>query len=274
MAIHFAPAEQRLDFLTNMTFEADAGTGVQIADIGSLWFSDPVVVLESVGVKLRGQIYNLDAWNVNELEITDWRVRFRDENFTLTVTNDLIVRGANARLELGGTVVKNLFRATYLGVEGSVPRLLVGGDFTIANNGRFDIYSSVADAESENIGTEIVVNGKMTIAASGGCYVRSDPENGGSPIFRTGSLVVEQGGVFSANRFGCWGAASKGVAGYGPGAGKANADNNNAGGAGGYGGRGQMVPKPAGRLMVMPYGRLIPAVAVPLGTAVVKTAAG
>jgi hypothetical protein len=205
---------------------------------GTLYFPDSRFLTEPIlhsGVWLaEGPVTN---WSVNACLLSNVWIRFPQEGFALTVTQDLRLTHA-ARLDLSGGVVRvggNLIltnRATLtLHAPPTLPPAL-----NVAGNAQFDQNSflNVYGATSNSIGlygATVDVAGAVTLNA--GCWVWpfSNPTNGGSALFRFGSdLMIASNAGFNAATFGCLGGINNGR-GWGIGGG-------GSAGGGGYGGTG------------------------------------
>ena len=101
IALNYDPLPQAAE-LSRLSFDVSPGLAGN-ADMGTLWFAD-TAILDSYGVKLAGQLFNIDAWSVDSLTVTNWNVRFREENFCLTVTNDLTISGTGLGLFWAGRI--------------------------------------------------------------------------------------------------------------------------------------------------------------------------
>ena len=181
------------------------------ADLGTLWFTD-MRLLESLGTGISGQILNFTEYEFDDFTMTSGHVRLAAEGVKLTVAGDLAVSGANARLELGGYCVTNRVM-DFSPYCGTTPvELAVGGDMTIAEGGRFDVYSAKTNGLG-SVGAKLDVTGTLTVGAASKLTAGCDEVNGGAPKFMVGNLVVEETGVFTADARGFAGGTSMGSGG-------------------------------------------------------------
>jgi hypothetical protein len=247
IAVLYDPSQQDAIPLPGVVFSAQGGRSATVGYMnndtmdgspGTLYFPDSRFLTEPIlhsGVWLaEGPVTN---WSVNACLLSNVWIRFPQEGFALTVTQDLRLTHA-ARLDLSGGVVRvggNLIltnRATLtLHAPPTLPPAL-----NVAGNAQFDQNSflNVYGATSNSIGlygATVDVAGAVTLNA--GCWVWpfSNPTNGGSALFRFGSdLMIASNAGFNAATFGCLGGINNGR-GWGIGGG-------GSAGGGGYGGTG------------------------------------
>ena len=261
IAVHYDVAAQGVGFLNGVTFSAAAGkyagggynAGEKYtpalanmddswvdADIGTLWFSD-AKMLGGLGSKMYGQIRGFDSLSLDSLVFGTGHVRF-PAGFSLNVAGDLSVTGTNARLEIGGDFVTNLWRHPTL-CSCSPAHLVVGGNLRLEKGGRLDVRAAATNGV-DAFGAQVNVVGDFVVESNSACYAWCDAFNGGAPHFDVGNMRVELGGLLTAAERGFaagWSSDSTLVraAGYGPGAGKStNTAAAGLGGGGGHGGEG------------------------------------
>ena len=216
------------------------------ADLGTIWIND-ARLLESLGTKISGKIYGIDSLSLDNLTISSGHVRFSEDGFKLSVAGDLVVQGESARLEIGGAIETNrVYDINFIGFE--APELTVGGNFSILEGARFDVWSSVTN-DGQSVGAKVTVGGTLTVGGSSSRLVVScDEVNGGAPKFSVGSFEVDEGGIVTADGRGFGGGTSTGYGteksykGKGPGGGNRIGNSGNVGQnkyiGGGYGGIG------------------------------------
>ena len=140
--------------------------------------------------------------------------------------------GANVALDGGALVVGGLLQA----IQGEVS---VGNDLLLTNGGSLTVYGGMTNAANTNYGALVTVTGALAVGSACWVYPYSHPTNGGSVLFRAGSLLVAANGGFNADGKGYHG--NKGAP-YPPGYSPYYPANGPGGGGyiagGGYGGRG------------------------------------
>ncbi|MBI2441226.1 MAG: hypothetical protein HYV35_07645 [Lentisphaerae bacterium] len=216
-------------------------SSVRFGDIGTVYFTN-AVLLSNLLTGIKGQIRGFPTWLVDQLTVTNSWIRFAEEGFTLTVTQDLVV-GTNARLQVGGSEYVFVGTNTSYGYlsyptpcnTGLISSANVGGNLRLTNNARLYLYNAPTGAATETYGNLLTVTGQLWIASNSWVYPQSHPINGGSPSMVLGSFRTDLGGGINANALG-FGFAN--TSSRGPGGGR-NPNNSptNCGG-GGYGGAG------------------------------------
>lgn len=235
------------------------------AGMGTLYLSDASLLTSPLDARftdVRVIIPNFTSWSFNNLTVSNAVLAIENTNtaFRLTVTNDLIIRdgaeltlcgapikkgvisfagavnagitnpavtvGANLTLN-GGTLVLGGGPPGLAGpLQQSKTELDVGGSLLATNGGRLYVYGGLTNATQAH-GARVSVTNAVIIAPSSWIVPISQPTNGGSAVFRIGSLsVAAAGGVSADGRGYC--------AKYGQGKGSQP----NYGGGGGYGGAG------------------------------------
>lgn len=214
IAVHYNVEEQSLDDLSSLTVSAAPGTtyikgvgqrGVAAedftasADIGTIWFSDEKF-LKFLGTSLTGQIYlgSGNSYSCDSLTMTKGWVRFAQEGFNLEVKEDVTLNGLDARLEIGGGVYycKGNFHHHRSGL--TPWSFNVGGDVSILDGARLDLYASATNGVVSSGGT-LAITGDFTIGSSSKIYLSSDAQNGGAPCVTAQNVTIEEGAIVSAN---------------------------------------------------------------------------
>ncbi|NLE41837.1 MAG: hypothetical protein GX615_08410, partial [Lentisphaerae bacterium] len=254
----------------NVPFDSEAGT---------LGFPDAQLV-ERIGTgtfKHSGYWVQpgVSSWTLPTLKMENAWLAFSATGFVLNVAGGISVKGTeprthkiamtNATIVCGGNLSIDKGKIEMQGNQLGVPSIVVAGSVTMANAGVFDLRGypelSVEGAMSMagasildlRLGPEsapapgfegvVDVGGGFTLAGNSIVYPYSHPTNGGTVLFRLGSLNVGSGSQFNASGKGYWGGKLKNLPGNGPGAGIAMM-------GGGYGGAGGK----ANGVNGMPYG--------------------
>ena len=176
------------------------------ADIGSVWFTDRKLVDATIGRGLTGRIENVNDWTwVGDLVWTNGYVRFAATGACVTVTGNLCLSNGNSRLDIGGCEYR--CRSAFIEIWGGAEqnRLTVGGDLKVLSGARLDIRAA-EKRETYDWGGEVQVGGVFQIGVQASTYAWSDIFTCSSPRFRVGSLVIDEGGLLSAERRGGAGA--------------------------------------------------------------------
>lgn len=203
-------------------------------------------------------------WTVDNLVLSNDASSF-PAGFSLTVSNDLAVRGAgggllltNSMLSVGRDLIVD---ANYYGYSricgGSTSRVWIGRDLVIRQK-ELTFYGTATNGDALNVGRDCVVTnggvlrilaartngvapsygallnvgGDLVIAGSSWVYPHSDNTNGGSALFKAANVrILATNSGFNASGLGFRGAVLGSWGASGPGAGAVYA-------GGGYGGRG------------------------------------
>ncbi|MBI2441904.1 MAG: hypothetical protein HYV35_11110 [Lentisphaerae bacterium] len=218
----------------------------RLADIGTVYFTN-TVLLSNVLTGVYGQLRGFPAWEVDRLTVTSSIVRFAEEGFALTVTQDLVI-ATNARLQVGGSVYvyawTNLYTSSYNHYwltlptpcnTGLISSVNVGGNLRLTNNAQLTLYNAITGATTESYGNLLTITGQLWVASNSWIYPVSHPTNGGSAFMVLGSLRTDSGGGIDANGRGFVKRNGNNY-GIGPGGGLALIATNC--GGGGYGGAG------------------------------------
>lgn len=217
---------------------ANYGTGTSTGNggLGSLYVSDNQILPE-VGTAFNGEVFNVFDWAPNNLILSNSWVRFKEDQFRLTVTNNLILTNTSAaRLELTNAVIDvrggiALYGGgLYLwGNSTSLVSIASSNNLLMTNGAALAIYSGTTNAANTNLGGRVHVAGTFTIATNCTLYPYSHPTNGGSVFITASNMSVT--GKIDADGKGF--AGRQAATGLGDGAGGISR-----GGGGGYGGKG------------------------------------
>ncbi|MDD5707591.1 MAG: hypothetical protein PHR35_16845, partial [Kiritimatiellae bacterium] len=211
IAVHYSPAAQSDEPLPQIAFNCSRGVtspgNDRIAEAGTVYFTDDRFVVDAINNKrLAGQIVlgGGDSLSTDNLTVDNVWVGFQRNDFRLTVSNNLLVKGPEGRFEIGG--------ATYAWRGGypwgswsakrfsgsSCPILSVGGNLVLTNGASLCVYSGMNAATSTSYGALIAVGD--TLAVHTGSYVNIDacPTNSSRPFFQLGSLLVATNARISA----------------------------------------------------------------------------
>jgi hypothetical protein len=225
--------------------------------LGTVYLSDTNFLSSTISNNLAGRLVfaNTASWITPNLLVTNTALGF-DDNFTLNVTGDLVVAGANTilltgtnsqttvggavrvqnagKLELQGHLTSggNLTLESGTNILAARGNLLLncGGDFTLTNGSVVYLYNGMTNGLGRNYGILVSVTGSLTIASSSWIYPYSHYSDGGSCLFTMKALTVQTNAGFNADYKGFNGGYAG--SGYGPGGGTA------VGGGAGYGGKG------------------------------------
>ena len=206
------------------------------AELGTLSFSDGKL-LESLGRGISGRLRGFPQYTCDNLVFTNGFVRFCGEGVKFTVTGDLVITGATARLDLGELYMTNRVHRKEVYVGKVKTELTVGGNLFIAGDARLDIRAAETNALG-CWGADLTVGGNLTVGTNGNLYVWCEMVNGGAPNLTVGKdFSVLAGGLVSAEKRGFagghnysngstwyqqyWNKSSKG---YGPGCGTSAAN--------------------------------------------------
>ena len=225
----------------DVTFSADAGSGgAYVADLGTVSFPDLQLVPEALN-GFNGQLVGFSSWAPAALALTNSWVRLPSDGFQLTVTNDIRIDGASARLDVGGAnILQNgSYRdSTYTEqhlYNGAASTISCGGDVVLTNSGILRIYAGVTNPPATFYGAELSVTGDVTVAPGSSLQPVSHPTNGGAVLIRADNVTVSPGASITAERDGYAGGSVTAPVddGFGPGAGGHRSGGGH-GGAGGY----------------------------------------
>ncbi|MBI3986821.1 MAG: hypothetical protein HY343_07880, partial [Lentisphaerae bacterium] len=173
-------------------------------ELGTLFFPDTQLLKTNINY-LWGEIRGIQSWSPPSLTISNSWIRFSEEGFRLTVSNNLILQGSSTnRLELGGlqllTNASVGLYGTYVRYSGttSTPTLTVGGNLILSNNSSLIVYGGLTNATTTNYGALLSVTGDIVVASNCWIYPVSNPTNGGSPLFRANNVFISGNAGFYA----------------------------------------------------------------------------
>ncbi len=214
-----AVAEKNLQF----SVSSKTGTYKYPGDIGSLYLSD-TAALNGLSLRHTGELIMPGTnWVMNSWHIYSGWLRINDDSVTLSIANDVIIDGSSTLFDFRGA------------------SLACGGDLLLTNGGDFAVYASATNgtSESPDYGSLVDVSGSVSVGSGSWISPHSHIYNGGSPLFRMGSLNIESTGGFNANSIGFSGGITThgDKNGYGPGKGESSFSNAGGAGYGGLGGR-------------------------------------
>lgn len=227
IALHYDPEVQTTDDLKAITVSASGGTVYnssrkaykvgdadhgKSADVGTIWFKDEKF-LKFLGTSLTGQIYlgTGNSYTCDSLTITKGWVRFAEEGFNLNVKGDVVLDGLDARLEMGGSIFLSHGYYHHLRSGDTPWSFTVGGNVSVINGARLDLYAAATNGVVESGGT-LDVAGDFTIGENSKLYLSCDCENGGAPLIKAENVTIAETSIVSADYRGF-------TMGYGPGKG-------------------------------------------------------
>lgn len=197
-------------------------------ELGTLYFPNTNLLTEVVNLTGHLTVPGFTSWTPERLVISNRMVRF-DDGFTLNVAGDLQVRSGGAlvlkgspQLTCGGNL---LVDGGDLAVNVNA-ELVCGGNLVVTNGGRLYAQSGPTNGTA-TYGGLVSVTGGVRIASSSWIYPYSDGTNGGSLLFRMGSLMIAPNGGIDAD-----------AAGFARDTGPGKGTPGNRGGGAGYGGVG------------------------------------
>ncbi|MBI2441109.1 MAG: hypothetical protein HYV35_07040 [Lentisphaerae bacterium] len=238
IAIIYNPASQATNPLPAIRFSARGGTGGSYpADLGTLYFPDNRLLGETIPHS--GQwLAPTNNFAVSTLAVTGAWFRFAIEGMQIRVTNDLLVSGSSARLDLGGAnfLANGYFKEyslnqRFLFSQGTL-RLDCGGNLFLTNSASLYVFSGFTNqTTTNNYGALVQVGSNLVVANACWIYPVSNPTNGGSVFLHVGSLTISTNAGINADDGGYVGMSINSAAGFGPGSAGSR-------GGGGYGGTG------------------------------------
>ncbi|MBI3986084.1 MAG: hypothetical protein HY343_04150, partial [Lentisphaerae bacterium] len=245
IAVVYDPSAQSTSPVPEVLFlasfgENQGGGSGDHGKVGTLYFPDNALLRSPFWHSGRWMVPGFSAWSVDSLTvISNGCLVFPSSGFSLTVTNDLALRGTsyvrnrleltNATVTCGGNMLVTNGLFSLNGSSTSMPTLNCGGDLLLTNGARVYVYAGVTNDNTPDYGAWIGVTGTVMVTANAWLYPISHPTNGGSAYFRVGSAQIGSGGGIDASARGFVGRVN--LAGYGPGAAALYA-------GGGYGGDG------------------------------------
>ena len=245
IAVHYSTADQPgapdIVFLAVGGYGAlgrDQGSG----DLGTLWFPDSRLL--SGLWRHSGQLIvpGWTNWGPASLFVSNVWVRFPDNGFLLSVTNDVVVAGGSGRLDLGGNhlwpYLGNSQRPFWSRWSETSGPTLTCANLYVTNGGQLYVFAGITNSPTPDYGALVDVAGKIVISSNSWICPAAHPTNGAAPLFRMNSLLIPNtNSGFNANGLGYWGGTNGLMAGFGPGGGIGTNSSKRIGG-GGYGGRG------------------------------------
>jgi|GEM_PF-888749 len=222
--------------------------------MGTVYLPDTALLSQNISAfkNVRLSIPSFSSWTVASLTISNASFSFSDSNFTLNVSNDMIIRNSgwlsvggvalcdgqtlgngigltNGILRVGGNLSLNASRLTLSGpLSRSRCVMSVGRDFTLSGGAAFQVNAGPTNSP-ETAGAWVTVTGAVMLSGNSWVYPRSQATNGAPVLFRMSNLVVSADSGFNADGLGYNVSA-------GPGKGQVGGSPHNSGG--GYGGRG------------------------------------
>jgi hypothetical protein len=205
---------------------------------GTLWLPD-WALLDPLRMNHKGQILVAGAtnWAPDRLVVSNGWLRFPTNGFQLTVTNDVLVTGSGARLDIGGNL--GLTNWNWMGVHypygemAEAPRLACTA-LTLTNGASLHAYATRTNGTTQLWGALVEVSGKVSIATNCWIYPYCQPTNGGAVKLAVGELEIQtRNAGLKADGLG-FGGNSGPSKGFGPGRGEGNSYGSGAG----HGGRG------------------------------------
>lgn len=251
IAVHYTPEAQAELPVPAITFLAKAGSaGIYPAEMGTLYFPNTHLLMSTI-TNLSGYLYcgEITTWAPDSLTVDNAMSLTLSTNFTVTITNDLMVtgnailtvghafdHGAMGGLTVGGDVTLDDGQLHYYFAEDFPESLTLGGGLELTNGAALYLYAGPTNLASVTAyGGMLDLSGKhLVIPTNCVIYPSSHPTNCASIKIQVGDLTVQAGGAINADGLGGAGGEGETAAektGYGPGGGSA-------GTGGGYGGQG------------------------------------
>lgn len=203
----------------------------------------------------------LTSWGVDSLTITNRSIGIGENQFSFTVTNDLVV-GTGGWFTVGGEAfiggeakgVTGVTASPVIDIDGSVlvrdggmltfggqdedgrAQIDIAGNLVVTNGGGLFVYSGPTNDLDATNGTVVSVVGNTEIVGSNSwIFPYCHRTNGGTVLFELDNLSVDAGSGFDAEKRGfAWLGSSYNVC-YAP---KYGASAGNRGAGSGYGGKG------------------------------------
>ena len=237
IAINYQPAAQPAG-VQNVTISAAGGSGNGLAlkgGHGTIYLPDDRFV-GTVVTNIIGCVWGFASLNRASLAVQSW-LHFPTDGFALTVTNDVLVSGNNAMLEVGGPSFG------YFGVQDrkfgvAVPTVCVGGSLTLTNGALMSIHAGQTNGAPEQYGALLGVTNNLIIGTNCSLYVESHPTNGGAVAIQAANCQIANSGKLCADILGYSGGWSNYTTGFGPQGGQGYTNSNNGSAGGGNGGSG------------------------------------
>ncbi len=217
---------------------------------GTLWFTDGQFLTRLGTGTFRHSGYWVQEsgtqWDLPSLKMENAWLAFPNPGFVLNVAGDMSIKGTDPRihkatftngtLKCGGNLTVDKAKIDMMtSFEGS-PTVDVTGNMSMLNAAVIDMRLGGASPTEPGFEGVVKVGGAMSLAGNSIIYLYSHPTNGGTALFRVGSLDVAAGSAFDANGRGYRGGKKKDDPGFGPGAGQKITGGYGGGGYGGVGG--------------------------------------
>ncbi len=194
----------------SLTFLATEGLRVSNPQcrggIGSIYLSDSRFLAGTLS-NVWGRIEGPSTIHADHMDVIDRRFGF-GRDVDVIVSNNVVVSGAWARLELAVSDVSYIGFPCYRTAPIGGLRFSVGGTLTLTNGARMVVGSGPLAQPEGGTGTLVSVAGRFDVGT--GCWVEvhSDPTNGASPAFWCGYLTIYSNAGFTA---GPWSIAGGGM---------------------------------------------------------------
>ena len=221
------------------------------ADLGTLTFSDDVLLRQLIGKGLSGRLVGVSSFTYDgDLNWTAGHLRFPGTETVgadVRINGNLVLNGTSSRLEVGGlesSRYRNVTKDIYAGTN--LNRIVVTGDVRLLTGSALDIRAAATNGQNRAWGGEVSIGGDFEIGSESFFYPWCDCMNLGAPhVSVGGDFTVAAGGTVSADRRGGmggrggenwknhFGLSSSAEAGFGAGAARTRGAAH--GGAGGVG---------------------------------------
>lgn len=178
------------------------------ADLGTVTFSDNVLIGQLLGKGLSGRLTGVSAYvHEGDLNWTLGHVSFPgdlDHGADVTIKGNLTLNGGESRLEIGGitnSVKIDVFKTCYAGTH--LNKLLVKGDLKLLTGSALDIRAAATNGVDMAWGGEVVTEGDLVVGTGSYLYPWCDIVNLSAPHFTVGgAFTVAEGGTVMADRRG------------------------------------------------------------------------
>ena len=244
-------AAEGVDNTGTHTTYTTGDNGFFTAEPGTVYLSSRKLVDDTLGKSLSGRLVGIADYEVDgDLNFGWGHVRFCETGVAFRVTGDLVITGANSRIDIGGHHSEtNWGRRPWVDAGDRLVSLSVGGDLVVSNGAALAVYAAKVVGEAA-WGGEVSVGGAFTVGGGSFIYPTSNYGYGGAPHFTASSFTLAADSVVNGTGRGGSGAwnnstytavytgksATKGI-GVGAGNGLAY-PSNTGGGGGGHGGDG------------------------------------
>ena len=175
----------------------DAYAAYYRAGEGTLHFTDATLVDQLIGKGLSGEIRGVTEYTYDgDLDFTYGYVRFAEDGVKVRVKGDLALSGTDARIDIGGSVLTNVYFGPILYAGTVASSLTVDGDLSLEGVSCLDVRA--ASLSDDPVGATVTVGGTMSVGSGCFVYTRSDCFLPSSPRFHVGNLTVAEGGTMTA----------------------------------------------------------------------------